>query len=89
MKQARPCGRCLKRGLESTCQDGLRKKAKYLREIDSERNIPRSRTSLTSSRTTNQAGRTSCLADATVAHASRYACSRGNYQFSYVIATSV
>lgn len=30
----RPCLRCLKRGLGDTCQDGARKKAKYLRDIE-------------------------------------------------------
>ena len=27
---ARPCGRCVKRGLQDTCENGQRKKAKYL-----------------------------------------------------------
>lgn len=27
---ARPCQRCVKKGLQSTCTDGARKKAKYL-----------------------------------------------------------
>lgn len=27
---ARPCQRCVKKGLEATCTDGARKKAKYL-----------------------------------------------------------
>ncbi|KAI8342282.1 hypothetical protein BC941DRAFT_465952 [Chlamydoabsidia padenii] len=30
----RPCHRCIKRGLASTCADGTRKKAKYLQDID-------------------------------------------------------
>ncbi|KAI8991696.1 hypothetical protein BDF20DRAFT_845875 [Mycotypha africana] len=29
---SRPCQRCIKRGLEDTCTDGVRKKAKYLQE---------------------------------------------------------
>ncbi|KAK9352393.1 hypothetical protein V1523DRAFT_250950 [Lipomyces doorenjongii] len=29
---ARPCQRCIKRGLSATCQDGVRKKAKYLHD---------------------------------------------------------
>lgn len=29
---ARPCQRCIKRDLASTCTDGVRKKAKYLQE---------------------------------------------------------
>ncbi|KAK9462007.1 uncharacterized protein V1516DRAFT_685039 [Lipomyces oligophaga] len=29
---ARPCQRCIKRGLSATCQDGVRKKAKYLND---------------------------------------------------------
>ncbi|KAK9367307.1 hypothetical protein V1509DRAFT_178566 [Lipomyces kononenkoae] len=29
---ARPCQRCIKRGLSKTCQDGVRKKAKYLHD---------------------------------------------------------
>lgn len=33
---ARPCGRCIKRGLEDTCQDGKRKKAKYLQDYADE-----------------------------------------------------
>lgn len=32
----RPCGRCIKRGLEETCQDGVRKKAKYLHDAPPE-----------------------------------------------------
>ncbi|OLL21653.1 Transcription activator of gluconeogenesis ERT1-1 [Neolecta irregularis DAH-3] len=28
----RPCGRCMKRGISESCQDGLRKKAKYLQD---------------------------------------------------------
>ncbi|KAJ2887745.1 Transcriptional regulator of nonfermentable carbon utilization [Coemansia asiatica] len=31
---SRPCARCLKRGIASTCVDGVRKKAKYLLGID-------------------------------------------------------
>ncbi|ORZ19854.1 hypothetical protein BCR42DRAFT_348665 [Absidia repens] len=31
---SRPCQRCIKRGLASTCADGARKKAKYLQDID-------------------------------------------------------
>ncbi|KAI9478084.1 MAG: hypothetical protein EXX96DRAFT_569532 [Benjaminiella poitrasii] len=34
---SRPCQRCIKRGLEDTCTDGARKKAKYLQEDDNER----------------------------------------------------
>ncbi|KAK9477868.1 hypothetical protein V1514DRAFT_308283 [Lipomyces japonicus] len=33
---ARPCQRCIKRGLQSTCQDGVRKKAKYLHDASPE-----------------------------------------------------
>lgn len=33
---SRPCQRCVKRGLEDTCTDGARKKAKYLQEDESE-----------------------------------------------------
>ncbi|KAI9316840.1 hypothetical protein BX666DRAFT_1947429 [Dichotomocladium elegans] len=29
---SRPCQRCIKRGLESTCADGARKRAKYLQD---------------------------------------------------------
>src|ERR1700694_1781978 len=29
---ARPCQRCIKRGLQDSCQDGVRKKAKYLQD---------------------------------------------------------
>lgn len=29
---ARPCQRCIKRGLQDSCQDGIRKKAKYLQD---------------------------------------------------------
>ncbi|KAK9449888.1 uncharacterized protein V1518DRAFT_404969 [Limtongia smithiae] len=32
---ARPCQRCIKRGLSATCQDGVRKKAKYLHDAPS------------------------------------------------------
>lgn len=31
---ARPCSRCIKRGLAATCTDGIRKKAKYLEDLD-------------------------------------------------------
>ncbi|ORE08091.1 hypothetical protein BCV72DRAFT_289332 [Rhizopus microsporus var. microsporus] len=31
---SRPCQRCIKRDLASTCTDGVRKKAKYLQEVD-------------------------------------------------------
>jgi len=31
---ARPCSRCVKRGLAATCTDGIRKKAKYLEDLD-------------------------------------------------------
>jgi len=31
---ARPCSRCVKRGLAATCTDGIRKKAKYLDDLD-------------------------------------------------------
>jgi hypothetical protein len=30
----RPCSRCVKRGLAATCTDGIRKKAKYLDDLD-------------------------------------------------------
>ncbi|KAI8996841.1 hypothetical protein BDB01DRAFT_768714 [Pilobolus umbonatus] len=33
---ARPCQRCIKRGLENTCVDGIRKKAKYLQEDEND-----------------------------------------------------
>ncbi|KAK4195407.1 putative transcription factor [Triangularia verruculosa] len=32
----RPCQRCIKRGLQDTCQDGVRKKAKYLHDAPPE-----------------------------------------------------
>ncbi|KAK9457793.1 hypothetical protein V1511DRAFT_507889 [Dipodascopsis uninucleata] len=32
---ARPCQRCIKRGLQASCQDGIRKKAKYLNDASS------------------------------------------------------
>jgi len=31
---ARPCSRCVKKGLAATCTDGIRKKAKYLEDFD-------------------------------------------------------
>lgn len=31
---ARPCGRCVKRGLQGSCHDGVRKKAKYLQDVE-------------------------------------------------------
>lgn len=34
MHKGRPCQRCIKRGLENTCMDGSRKKAKYLQDDD-------------------------------------------------------
>ncbi|ORZ02141.1 hypothetical protein BCR43DRAFT_448835 [Syncephalastrum racemosum] len=33
---SRPCQRCIKRGLENTCTDGTRKRAKYLQDDDFE-----------------------------------------------------
>ncbi|KAI9674332.1 MAG: Transcriptional regulator of nonfermentable carbon utilization [Trizodia sp. TS-e1964] len=36
----RPCQRCIKRGLQDACQDGVRKKAKYLQGIPNEALIP-------------------------------------------------
>ncbi|KAI9308308.1 hypothetical protein BJ944DRAFT_175026 [Cunninghamella echinulata] len=38
---ARPCQRCIKRGLNSTCTDGARKKAKYLQDTDESSIQPR------------------------------------------------
>jgi len=32
--EGRPCSRCVKRGLAATCTDGIRKKAKYLEDLD-------------------------------------------------------
>ncbi|CAO3626036.1 unnamed protein product [Mucor hiemalis] len=32
---SRPCQRCIKRGLQTTCADGVRKKAKYLQDDES------------------------------------------------------
>ncbi|KAG2217604.1 hypothetical protein INT45_001766 [Circinella minor] len=34
---SRPCQRCIKRGLESTCTDGTRKRAKYLQDDEYEK----------------------------------------------------
>src|ERR1700712_2321115 len=36
----RPCQRCIKRGLQDACQDGVRKKAKYLHDAPAEALIP-------------------------------------------------
>ena len=36
----RPCARCIKRGLQSQCADGVRKKAKYLHDAPPEALIP-------------------------------------------------
>jgi hypothetical protein len=36
----RPCHRCIKRGLQDACQDGVRKKAKYLRDAPDEALMP-------------------------------------------------
>ncbi|KAK4927589.1 Transcriptional regulator of nonfermentable carbon utilization, partial [Elasticomyces elasticus] len=36
----RPCQRCVKRGLAEQCQDGVRKKAKYLHDAPSEALLP-------------------------------------------------
>ncbi|KAF2670379.1 hypothetical protein BT63DRAFT_454569 [Microthyrium microscopicum] len=36
----RPCQRCIKRGLQDACQDGIRKKAKYLHDAPAEALIP-------------------------------------------------
>jgi PAS domain-containing protein len=36
----RPCQRCIKRGLQDQCQDGFRKKAKYLHDAPAEALIP-------------------------------------------------
>ncbi|CAO3671529.1 Transcriptional regulator of nonfermentable carbon utilization [Rhizopus azygosporus] len=37
---SRPCQRCIKRNLSTTCTDGARKKAKYLQDIDEPANTP-------------------------------------------------
>ncbi|KAF2804739.1 uncharacterized protein BDZ99DRAFT_151656 [Mytilinidion resinicola] len=36
----RPCSRCVKRGLQDACQDGVRKKAKYLHDTPNEALMP-------------------------------------------------
>lgn len=36
----RPCNRCIKRGLQDQCQDGVRKKAKYLHDAPAEALMP-------------------------------------------------
>ncbi|KAK4580015.1 Transcriptional regulator of nonfermentable carbon utilization [Recurvomyces mirabilis] len=36
----RPCGRCIKRGLQDQCHDGVRKKAKYLHDAPPEVLVP-------------------------------------------------
>jgi hypothetical protein len=36
----RPCQRCVKRGLQDACQDGVRKKAKYLHDAPNEALMP-------------------------------------------------
>lgn len=36
----RPCFRCIKRGLSANCQDGVRKKAKYLHDAPAEALVP-------------------------------------------------
>ncbi|KAI9762422.1 MAG: Transcriptional regulator of nonfermentable carbon utilization [Chaenotheca gracillima] len=36
----RPCQRCVKRGLQDSCQDGMRKKAKYLHDAPNEALMP-------------------------------------------------
>ncbi|KAI5305301.1 hypothetical protein KEM56_004774, partial [Ascosphaera pollenicola] len=36
----RPCQRCVKRGLQDQCQDGVRKKAKYLHDAPNEALVP-------------------------------------------------
>ncbi|KAI8081564.1 uncharacterized protein BX664DRAFT_268262 [Halteromyces radiatus] len=43
---ARPCQRCTKRGLASTCTDGARKKAKYLQDTEESTGTPTTPTSL-------------------------------------------
>ncbi|KAE8271003.1 hypothetical protein A4X09_0g1339 [Tilletia walkeri] len=50
---ARPCARCVKKGLATTCADGQRKKAKYLLEEDElrERRASEDRVQASSSRT--------------------------------------
>ncbi|ORX62851.1 hypothetical protein DM01DRAFT_1314495 [Hesseltinella vesiculosa] len=37
---SRPCQRCIKRGLSTTCTDGTRKKAKYLQDVDESKVLP-------------------------------------------------
>ncbi|KAK9236138.1 hypothetical protein V1525DRAFT_457923 [Lipomyces kononenkoae] len=48
---ARPCQRCIKRGLSATCQDGVRKKAKYLHDtpVDLSNSVQVRATSIVSS----------------------------------------
>ncbi|RMZ75798.1 hypothetical protein DV738_g5293, partial [Chaetothyriales sp. CBS 135597] len=60
----RPCQRCIKRGLQDACQDGVRKKAKYLHDAPNEALLPGAGQNLfshaqakrTSSATTNTDG---------------------------------
>src|SRR5215470_15950577 len=42
----RPCQRCIKRGLQDACHDGVRKKAKYLHDAPNEALMPGIRGSL-------------------------------------------
>ncbi|KIW99044.1 uncharacterized protein Z519_00707 [Cladophialophora bantiana CBS 173.52] len=39
-RDERPCQRCIKRGLQDACQDGVRKKAKYLHDAPNEALMP-------------------------------------------------
>ncbi|KAL8715899.1 MAG: hypothetical protein Q9220_000566 [cf. Caloplaca sp. 1 TL-2023] len=39
-RDERPCQRCIKRGLQDACQDGVRKKAKYLHDAPAETLMP-------------------------------------------------
>ncbi|KAF3061400.1 hypothetical protein GL218_03057 [Daldinia childiae] len=45
-RDERPCQRCIKRGLADACQDGVRKKAKYLHDAPPEALRPVLRTDL-------------------------------------------
>ncbi|CAO3615417.1 unnamed protein product [Cunninghamella echinulata] len=62
---ARPCQRCIKRGLSSTCTNGVRKKAKYLQDTDESntqpRYIPPQSTSTTPSPSTGMSQQTNPL----------------------------
>ncbi|KAK2750633.1 Transcriptional regulator of nonfermentable carbon utilization [Myotisia sp. PD_48] len=57
----RPCQRCIKRGFQDACHDGVRKKAKYLHDAPSDALIPRQGAPLYNQRNPSRNGSSQAL----------------------------